>query len=290
MDPELGINVVDLGLIYDLGWDDENDALVIHMTLTSAGLPAHRRARGADRAGARRRRRAVPHQLGVDAAVGPRADHRRRPRHDAGARLRDLTRVARSDTRSRGIRSPSIGSMSERHPPAGTAPRPAATAVQHEVAEVPARGAAALRRRDRLSRSRRPITDVLARAVQLGDTGYTPPEPGVREAFVEFARRRFGWEVDPALVFWTGDVMMGVVEILRRVIAPGERVVVMTPVYPPFFDTRRGGGRGRRAGAARADGDRLGDRSSRHRGRARRRCARRAAVQPAQPHRHRPHA
>ena len=39
MDPELGINVVDLGLIYDLGWDDENDALIIHMTLTSAGCP-----------------------------------------------------------------------------------------------------------------------------------------------------------------------------------------------------------------------------------------------------------
>ncbi|MEJ3404026.1 metal-sulfur cluster assembly factor [Rathayibacter sp. YIM 133350] len=39
MDPELGVNVVDLGLIYDLGWDDENNALVIHMTLTSAGCP-----------------------------------------------------------------------------------------------------------------------------------------------------------------------------------------------------------------------------------------------------------
>ncbi len=39
MDPELGINVVDLGLIYDLAWDDENDALIIHMTLTSAGSP-----------------------------------------------------------------------------------------------------------------------------------------------------------------------------------------------------------------------------------------------------------
>ncbi|MEV1129545.1 metal-sulfur cluster assembly factor [Agromyces sp. NPDC049794] len=39
MDPELGVNIVDLGLIYDLGWDDENDALIIHMTLTSAGCP-----------------------------------------------------------------------------------------------------------------------------------------------------------------------------------------------------------------------------------------------------------
>jgi cysteine-S-conjugate beta-lyase len=81
------------------------------------------------------------------------------------------------------------------------------------------------------------ITEVLARAVRLGDTGYTPPEPGVREAFVGFAQRRFEWTVDGSHVFWTGDVMMGVVEILRRVIAPGDRVVVMTPVYPPFFDT-----------------------------------------------------
>lgn len=39
MDPELGVNVVDLGLIYDLSWDAENDALIISMTLTSAGCP-----------------------------------------------------------------------------------------------------------------------------------------------------------------------------------------------------------------------------------------------------------
>ena len=39
MDPELGVNVVDLGLIYDLTWDDEYNALIISMTLTSAGCP-----------------------------------------------------------------------------------------------------------------------------------------------------------------------------------------------------------------------------------------------------------
>ncbi|WP_109209344.1 MULTISPECIES: aminotransferase class I/II-fold pyridoxal phosphate-dependent enzyme [Microbacterium] len=81
------------------------------------------------------------------------------------------------------------------------------------------------------------ITRVLTRAVELGDTGYTPPDPGVREAFVDFALRRWDWAVEPSHVFWTGDVMMGVVEILRRVIAPGDRVVVMPPVYPPFYDT-----------------------------------------------------
>lgn len=39
IDPELGVNIVDLGLVYDLAWDDENDALIISMTLTSAGCP-----------------------------------------------------------------------------------------------------------------------------------------------------------------------------------------------------------------------------------------------------------
>ncbi|MET0673363.1 MAG: aminotransferase class I/II-fold pyridoxal phosphate-dependent enzyme [Microbacterium pygmaeum] len=99
-----------------------------------------------------------------------------------------------------------------------------------------------------------PITEVLTRAVRLGDTGYTPPDPGVREAFAGFAARRFEWDVDPAHIFWTGDVMMGVVEILRRVIEPGERVVVMTPVYPPFFDTvEEAGGVVERVPLARTD-------------------------------------
>ncbi len=81
------------------------------------------------------------------------------------------------------------------------------------------------------------ITQRLRRAVELGDTGYTPPDPGIRAAFTTFAQRRLGWSVEPGNVFWTGDVMMGVVEILRKIIEPGDRVVVMPPVYPPFFET-----------------------------------------------------
>ena len=39
IDPELGVNVIDLGLVYDLGWDDADDALTIYMTLTTAECP-----------------------------------------------------------------------------------------------------------------------------------------------------------------------------------------------------------------------------------------------------------
>jgi metal-sulfur cluster biosynthetic enzyme len=38
VDPELGINVVDLGLIYEVTLDDDTNA-VINMTLTSAACP-----------------------------------------------------------------------------------------------------------------------------------------------------------------------------------------------------------------------------------------------------------
>ena len=38
IDPELGVNVVDLGLLYGMAYDDEG-ALVIDMTLTTAACP-----------------------------------------------------------------------------------------------------------------------------------------------------------------------------------------------------------------------------------------------------------
>ena len=39
IDPELGVNIYDLGLIYDLFESEEDKSLIINMTLTSAGCP-----------------------------------------------------------------------------------------------------------------------------------------------------------------------------------------------------------------------------------------------------------
>lgn len=86
------------------------------------------------------------------------------------------------------------------------------------------------------------ITDALRTAVEIGDTGYTPPRPEIGEAFVAFADRHWRWQVDASRTRWTGDVMMGVVELLRATVAPGQRVVITPPVYPPFFDTVREAG------------------------------------------------
>ncbi|WP_334152450.1 MalY/PatB family protein [Microbacterium sp.] len=80
------------------------------------------------------------------------------------------------------------------------------------------------------------ITATLQRAVAIGDTGYKASRTPLAETYAAFAQRRFDWQVDAARMRSTADVSMGIVEILRRVTRPGDRVVVTPPVYPPFYE------------------------------------------------------
>ena len=82
-----------------------------------------------------------------------------------------------------------------------------------------------------------PIADALVAAVRRSDTGYagTAPSP-LAPAFAAFASDRWGWQVDADQVSTTTDVSVVIVESLRRMIEPGDGVIVMPPIYPPFFD------------------------------------------------------
>ncbi|WP_171162855.1 MalY/PatB family protein [Streptomyces sp. I05A-00742] len=79
-----------------------------------------------------------------------------------------------------------------------------------------------------------PVARALHEAVDRSDTGYAAPTPELARAVSGYARRSWGWEVDVEHVRTVVDVGMAVVEVLRRIVAPGDRVVVSPPVYEPF--------------------------------------------------------
>ena len=143
-----------------------------------------------------------------------------------------------------------------------------------------------------------PVVEAVTAALAIGDTGYHPGF-GYAEALLGFAEKRWDWSFDPAATRTLPDVMIGVVEVLRVLTAPGDAVVVNSPVYPPFFGFVQNEGRRvaapRRGPPARPARPRGGIRRRDRRARQRARPGQRptgglAAVQPAQPDRQRPTA
>lgn len=79
-----------------------------------------------------------------------------------------------------------------------------------------------------------PVKRALLEAIELDDTGYPDPAE-LGDAFSEFALRRHGWRVDPASVSPSPDVVGALTAVLKAIAEPGDRVVINTPVYHPFF-------------------------------------------------------
>jgi cysteine-S-conjugate beta-lyase len=81
------------------------------------------------------------------------------------------------------------------------------------------------------------ITAALHAAIDRHDLGYTPTSaPQLTEAFTGFAQRRWDWIVDQDQITLVPDVMAGLIELCRALLAPGDQVAFFTPAYPPFFD------------------------------------------------------
>ena len=80
-----------------------------------------------------------------------------------------------------------------------------------------------------------PIIEAVSSMMHRSDTGYLGKFPELGEAFAGFAKRRWGWQVNPESIRMTTDVGVALVEILRTLGKPGDGIVVMPPVYPSFI-------------------------------------------------------
>jgi cysteine-S-conjugate beta-lyase len=86
------------------------------------------------------------------------------------------------------------------------------------------------------------VKQALAEAIAIDDCGYAWPEAELGPAFALFARERLGWEVDPAAVSPSSDVVSAIAAVLGVIASPGEEIVLNTPVYHPFFGVIAEGG------------------------------------------------
>lgn len=75
------------------------------------------------------------------------------------------------------------------------------------------------------------IKSALIDMVDRSDTGYLGPFPEMFEAFANFADARWNWKVDVAHMRIATDVGVGTVEVIRTLIAPGDKVMLNSPVY-----------------------------------------------------------
>jgi cystathionine beta-lyase len=90
-----------------------------------------------------------------------------------------------------------------------------------------------------------PVRRVLESALEIDDLGYpldVQPD-ALPAAFVERMESRFGWRPDPRGIEVLTDVVQGIYIAIDQFSAPGEGVLVQTPVYAPFLSAVRELGR-----------------------------------------------
>jgi cystathionine beta-lyase len=90
-----------------------------------------------------------------------------------------------------------------------------------------------------------PVREAMQRLVDESDFGY-PYRTGdatLATAFQERMRDRFGWEIDTARVRTVTELVQCMFATATAYSAPGDGILLQTPIYPPFLNTIEKSGR-----------------------------------------------
>ena len=87
------------------------------------------------------------------------------------------------------------------------------------------------------------VAQAIWRRAEHGTYGYAYPSPDYLQACVDWQKRRNGWDIRPDWVLYTPGVNMALVCGIELYTQPGDRVIVQSPVYYPYYDYIRRTGR-----------------------------------------------
>ena len=91
------------------------------------------------------------------------------------------------------------------------------------------------------------IIEALQERVSHGIFGYARPVASTTKAVVDGLQRLYGWTIDPSWIVWLPGLVCGLNVGAYALSEPGDEILALTPVYPPFMSSPKNGGRISRA-------------------------------------------
>ena len=90
-----------------------------------------------------------------------------------------------------------------------------------------------------------PIQEALRDAVDRSDLGYPVSDQStlLPDLFVDRVNTRYNWEIESHQVQMINDVVQGLYVSVLNYTSPGDKVIVQTPIYPPFLHMLKETGR-----------------------------------------------
>jgi cystathionine beta-lyase len=79
------------------------------------------------------------------------------------------------------------------------------------------------------------IIEALHARVEHGVFGYARPVKSATESVVAALESRYGWKIDPAWLVWLPGLVVGLNVTAQAFAEPGDEVLSLAPVYPPFM-------------------------------------------------------
>jgi len=87
------------------------------------------------------------------------------------------------------------------------------------------------------------IIDALAQRLKHPILGYTIRDKAFYDAIVLWNKKRHNWDISPEWINICAGVVSGLNHAIQAFTVPGDKIIIQTPVYHPFFSTIRNNGR-----------------------------------------------
>ncbi len=84
-----------------------------------------------------------------------------------------------------------------------------------------------------------PVVDEVRRRLDLGVLGYTFPSDEWSKSIERWVEKRYNWKITSDEILFTPGIVRGIAFALNCFTKPGDKIMVMSPVYPPFFNVSK---------------------------------------------------